>query len=98
MQAPTRSCRRGDLRHRRMPGVSARSKWRATAGLLALDDAGIALGEVDGLLICLPDDMFAGLSLAEHLGIQPRFTDCNRTGGSAPVSHLITAACALEAG
>jgi acetyl-CoA acetyltransferase len=70
----------------------------ATAGLKALDDAGVILSEVDGLFICLPDDMFAGLSLAEHLGIRPKFTDCNRTGGSAPVSHLITAAALLEAG
>ncbi|MEO7635867.1 MAG: thiolase, partial [Sphingomicrobium sp.] len=70
----------------------------ASAGLLALDDAGIALAEVDGLFICLPDDMFAALSLAEHLGLRPKFTDCNRTGGSAPVSHLITAAALLEAG
>lgn len=70
----------------------------AEVGRLALDDAGICLAEVDGLWICLPDDMFAGLSFAEQLGLQPRFTDCNRTGGSAPVSHLITAAMALESG
>ena len=79
------------------PGTTS-LEMAATASLLALDDAGIALAEVDGLFICLPDDMFAGLSLAEHLGLQPRFTDCNRTGGSAPISHLITAAALLEAG
>ena len=79
------------------PGYTS-LEMAAQAGLAALDDAGIALGEVDGLWVCLPDDMFAGLSLAEHLGIEPAFTDCNRTGGSAPVSHLITAALALEAG
>lgn len=79
------------------PGETS-MEMAATAGLNALEDAGVALNEVDGLFICLPDDMFAGLSLAEHLGIRPRFTDCNRTGGSAPVSHLITAAALLEAG
>ncbi|MEO8176333.1 MAG: acetyl-CoA acetyltransferase [Sphingomicrobium sp.] len=79
------------------PGTSS-LEMAATAGLLALDDAGIALAEVDGLFVCLPDDMFAGLSLAEHLGLRPKFTDCNRTGGSAPVSHLVTAAALLEAG
>ena len=79
------------------PGTSS-LEMAVTVGLLALDDAGIALAEVDGLFICLPDDMFAGLSLAEHLGVRPKFTDCNRTGGSAPVSHLITAAALLEAG
>ena len=79
------------------PATSA-LEMAAIAGLGALDDAGIALDEVDGLFICLPDDMFAGLSLAEYLGVRPKFTDCNRTGGSAPVSHLITAAALLEAG
>lgn len=79
------------------PGYTS-LEMAAQAGLAALDDAGITLGAVDGLWVCLPDDMFAGLSLAEHLGIEPNFTDCNRTGGSAPVSHLITAALALEAG
>ena len=79
------------------PGETS-MEMAATAGLDALEDAGVALNEVDGLFICLPDDMFAGLSLAEHLGVRPRFTDCNRTGGSAPVSHLITAAALLEAG
>ncbi|MEO7655709.1 MAG: acetyl-CoA acetyltransferase [Sphingomicrobium sp.] len=79
------------------PGYTS-LEMAAQAALAALDDAGIALATVDGLWVCLPDDMFAGLSLAEHLGIEPAFTDCNRTGGSAPVSHLITAALALEAG
>lgn len=79
------------------PGFSS-LEIAAQAALLALDDAAISLAAVDGLWVCLPDDMFAGLTLAEHLGIQPRFTDCNRTGGSAPISHLITAAMALNAG
>ena len=80
-----------------MPGWGS-IELAARAGLDALDDAGIALAEVDGLFGCLPDDMFAGLSLAEHYGLQPRFTDCNRTGGSASMSHLVTAAALLELG
>jgi acetyl-CoA acetyltransferase len=79
------------------PGHSS-LEMAGKAALLALDDAGIGLGEVDGLFICLPDDMFAGLTLAEYLGIRPKFTDCNRTGGSAPVSHLVTATALLAAG
>ena len=79
------------------PGFSS-IEMAAEAARLALADAGVGLAEIDGLWICLPDDMFAGLSFAEHLGLQPRFTDCNRTGGSAQVSHLITAAMALQAG
>src|SRR3546814_14753397 len=42
--------------------------------------------------------LFRSLSLAEYLGLQPRFTDNNRTGGSAFMSHMATAALALSAG
>ncbi|BAI74867.1 thiolase (plasmid) [Azospirillum sp. B510] len=68
------------------------------AALLALDDAGLTLPDVDGLFICLPDDALAGLAAVEYLGIRPRYTDCNRTGGSAFLSHAIVAALMLDAG
>jgi acetyl-CoA acetyltransferase len=70
----------------------------ARAGLKALADAGIGLAEVDYLSVCLPDDMLSGLSLAEYLGIHPRFTNNNRTGGSAFLTHAVSAALAIEAG
>lgn len=70
----------------------------ANASRLALQDAGIGLSEVDALFVCTGDDALSGLSAAEYLGIRPRFTDNNRTGGSAFSSHAITAAIMLEAG
>lgn len=70
----------------------------AQATRLALADAGIALDEVDALFVCTPDDFLSGLSLAEMLGIHPGFTDNNRTGGSAFMSHVAIAALALDAG
>jgi acetyl-CoA acetyltransferase len=70
----------------------------AHASMLALDDAGLTLGEVDALFICLPADMLSGLTFAEYLGIRPKLTDNNRTGGSAFLSHTVYAALALEAG
>ncbi|MEZ5743042.1 MAG: thiolase [Sphingomonadaceae bacterium] len=70
----------------------------AQAGLMALADAGSSLAEIDGLFICLPDDLFANLSLAEYYGIHPRFTDNNRTGGSAFFSHVVTASLMIAAG
>ncbi|WP_136162162.1 thiolase [Sphingomonas flavalba] len=79
------------------PGFSS-LELAAKAGLLAVADAGLTLGDVDALFICLPDDFFAGLTFAEYLGLTPRFTDNNRTGGSAFMSHMITAALALSAG
>lgn len=68
------------------------------ASLLALDEVGLKPQDVDGLFIGLPDDFFSGLSLAEYLGIAPRLTDNNRTGGSSFQTHAIHAALALEAG
>lgn len=70
----------------------------AQAALHAVADAGLRTADVDGLFICLPDDFFAGLSLAEYLGLSPRYTDNNRTGGSSFMSHMITAAMMLDAG
>jgi acetyl-CoA acetyltransferase len=68
------------------------------AALLALDDAGLELPAVDALFVCTPDDALSGLSAAEYLGIRPRFTENNRTGGSAFFSHAIVAALMLETG
>ena len=70
----------------------------ATAAVRALSDASLRPGDVDALFACLPDDVFATLLCAEYLGIQPRLTDNNRTGGSAFMTHVIQAAAAIEAG
>ncbi len=80
-----------------MPGYSS-LELTAQAALLALADAGLTLPEVDALFICQPEDFFAGLSFAEYLGLQPRYTDNNRTGGSAFMSHMAVAAMMLDAG
>ena len=69
----------------------------ARAALAALHQSGLALSEVDGLFIGLPSDFLSGLSFAEYLGIRPKLTNNNRTGGSAFLTHLNVAACALEA-
>ena len=79
------------------PGFSS-IDLAAKAAMLAVGDAGLRLRDVDALFICLPDDLFAGLSFAQYLGLSPRFTDNNRTGGSSFMSHIATAAMALEAG
>lgn len=79
------------------PGWSS-LELAAKAGLLALEDARLTLPQVDALFCCLPDDLFAGLSLAETYGIHPRFTDNNRTGGSSFYCHVITATMMIHAG
>lgn len=68
------------------------------ASIRALAQAGLTPADADGLFICLPDDFLSGLSFAEYLGLRPRITDNNRTGGSAFLTHAMFAALALEAG
>ncbi|SLJ99740.1 acetyl-CoA acetyltransferase [Novosphingobium mathurense] len=80
-----------------MPGFSS-MELTAQAATLAVTDAGLTFADVDALYICQPDDFFAGLSFAEYLGLRPAYTDNNRTGGSAFMSHMASAALALEAG
>jgi acetyl-CoA acetyltransferase len=62
----------------------------------ALDDAGLTIGDVDGLL-CTGDRMVA-LQLAEYLGIHPRYVDSTMTGGSSFEVHAEHAAAAVNAG
>ena len=70
----------------------------ARASLLALEDSGLSLADVDGIFLCLPQDQLSGLAFAEYLGIQPKVTDNNRTGGSAFLTQTVWAALALGAG
>ncbi len=63
----------------------------------ALEDAGLSIRDVDGLLS-------SGLSpigimaLAEHLNLQPRFHDSTNIGGSSFVAQVLHAAAAIAAG
>ena len=79
------------------PGITA-TDMAARAALRALDDAGIALSEVDALYTSAPYEALGGMELAEYLGLTPKVTDCNRTGGSAFEVYVQQAAMALEAG
>lgn len=69
-----------------------------SASASALGQVGLTPGDVDGLFIGLPDDFLSGLTFAEYLGIQPRVTENNRTGGSAFLTHAMWAALAIESG
>lgn len=79
------------------PGLSS-IDLAVSASVRALQQAGLTPGDVDGLFIGLPDDFLSGLTFAEYLGIQPRVTDNNRTGGSAFLTHAMWAALAIESG
>lgn len=79
------------------PGLSS-IDLAVTASVRALQAIGLKPSDVDGLFIGLPDDYLSGLSFTEYLGIAPRLTDNNRTGGSSFLTHAIHAALALDAG
>lgn len=79
------------------PGLSSMD-LAVSASLRALDQVELKPANVDGLFICLADDLLSGLGFAEYLGIEPRLTENNRTGGSAFLTHAMWAALAIEAG
>ena len=70
----------------------------AQAARNALADAGRTTRNVDGLVCASSNVFMTGLSVAEQLGIHPKFTESTCVGGSSFVGHLIPAALALNAG
>ncbi len=79
------------------PGRNA-MELMAEAVHRALDDAKIPLAEVDGLFAATAFHSMAAMSLAEHLGIKPKFSDGSNIGGSSFMAHALYAAMALEMG
>src|SRR4051795_4267386 len=49
----------------------------------ALDDAGLTIGDVDGVFTNMGSGWAPSMELAEYLGIQARWTDSTQTGGSS---------------
>lgn len=66
----------------------------AEAALNALEEAGLTLRDVDGLLTA----GISPLELGEYLGIEPSYTDGTAVGGSSFVIHLAHAAAAIVTG
>ena len=66
----------------------------AEAAYNALEDAGLTLQDVDGLMTA----GYSTLMLAEYLGMEPKFTDCTAVGGSSFVIHIAHAVAAINAG
>ncbi len=64
----------------------------------ALDDAGLAITDVDAVCSNLTNGWAASLELAEYLGISPRWTDSTQTGGSSFEIHVQHAAAAIALG
>jgi len=70
----------------------------ADSALAAIADAGLELGDIDGLYAATSTHAFPTLSVAEYLGIRPRMQDGTNIGGSSFEAHLLSATMALAAG
>jgi acetyl-CoA acetyltransferase len=79
------------------PGRSA-IELLAEASLNAIADAGLKLSDVDGIFAATSTHAFPTLSVAEYLGLRPRFVDGTNIGGASFEAHMLHAALALDAG
>jgi len=64
----------------------------------ALDDCGLALRDVDGLLCATTQSRTSGLSLSEYLGISPSYIDTTILGGSSFMFQVGHALAAIQLG
>ena len=64
----------------------------------ALDECGLGLRDIDGLLCATAQSRTSGLTLAEYLGISPAYIDTTILGGSSFMFHVANAQAALQLG
>jgi acetyl-CoA acetyltransferase len=64
----------------------------------AVEDAGLRLRDIDGLLCASTQSRTSGLSLSEYLGVSPKFVDTTILGGSSFMFHVAHAVAALQLG
>jgi acetyl-CoA acetyltransferase len=80
------------------------SQGRSPVGLMAqatkraLDDAGLAKTDIDGVFTSSSYYSMPALTLCEYLGLAPRHLDSTSIGGCSFISHVAHAAAAIEAG
>ena len=72
----------------------SRLQHGADAAFNALDDAGLSAKDVDAIFIAGPSPY----TMAEYLGINPKYTDGTNVGGSSFVIHVEHALAAINAG
>jgi acetyl-CoA acetyltransferase len=70
----------------------------AQAGVRALAQAGLTTRDVDGLFSASAYYYLPTLTLGEHLGITPSYSDSSNIGGCSFVAHLQHAAAAIATG
>jgi len=80
-----------------VPGLS---EYEIMTGAIenALGEAGLKAKDVDAVFCTSMQQNMGSLTLAEYLGIQPRFSDSSVIGGSSNLAHVLTAMMAIETG
>jgi len=89
-------------------GIGNTKRWSAPgrspfdqlqeAVVLALEDCGLRMGDVDGLYCAMSTSGLPVLNVAERLGINPRYADGTMVGGASFLFHLQSAMSALVNG
>ncbi len=91
----------GELKPMRQSDGRSALHLMAEAGRLAILDAGMEPGEVDGLLVAPPLQgvpvTFPSI-VAEYLGLQPSYCDIVDLGGASGAGQVWRAAAAIQAG
>ncbi len=64
----------------------------------ALEDAGLALSDIDGYFCAADAPGIGGMTIAQHLGLDLRYSESTETGGSSYIGHVRHAAMAIQSG
>jgi acetyl-CoA acetyltransferase len=101
MSHPLRGCAAivgiGNTKRWNAPGRSPFDQLQE-AVILALDDCGLTLKDVDGLFCAISSSGLPVLNVAERLGISVRHADGTMVGGASFLFHLQNAVAALNNG
>lgn len=64
----------------------------------AVTDAGLKMGDIDGVFGVSAVHGMPSVTISEYLGIKPRYSDGSMIGGSSNVAHILQATMAIRAG
>ena len=70
----------------------------ARSARAAVTDAGLRMSDIDGLCTASVSSVMWPMSVAEYLGLRPRYLDGTMVGGSSFIAHLLPAMHALRSG
>ena len=82
---------------RKAEGISL-AQLHADVARGAILDAGLSLSDVDGYFCAADAPGVGGLTMAQYLGLNLRYSESTETGGSSYIGHLRHAAAAIAAG